>query len=158
MTSGVLRTARAARSTRKHSVVESAHFLIVDDNEAFCRSLQTTLRRWGESTMVGTVDAAICAIQARAYSAAFIDARLEPGSGLDVLADLRRVHPETPAMVLAGLFVGRDSVRACELQANYVEKPVSSIAICAFVEAALPDPLSERERPIAGSPRAPFEP
>jgi two-component system response regulator DesR len=139
--------------------VARPHFLIVDD-EPFARRLEKTLRRWGDSTIARNVEEATRAVRARVYSAAFIDVRLDPGCGLDVLADFRGMHPRTPVMVLTGFFEGRDSVRACELMAQYVEKPISLAAVQAFVEAALqdriqalaeaalPDPLSDREREI----------
>jgi DNA-binding NarL/FixJ family response regulator len=123
------------------------HFLVVDD-EPFARRLEKTLRRWGDSTIVRNVEDAARAVRARVYSAAFIDVRLDPGCGLDVLADFRGVHPRTPVMVLTGFFEGRDSVRACELRAQYVEKPISLAAVQAFVEAALQDPFSDREREV----------
>jgi DNA-binding NarL/FixJ family response regulator len=88
------------------------------------------------------------AVRARTYSAAFVDVRLKPGCGFDVLADFREVQPRAPVMVLTGFFGGKDSVRACELRAQYVEKPVSLAAILAFVEAALHDLFTNREREV----------
>jgi len=148
------RAARAAwpnlnkRRPSEWQTIARPHFLIVDDDEAFGRWLEITLRKWGDCTIVRNVAGASRALRARAYSAAFIDVRLEPGCGFAVLAEFRALHPRTPVVVLTGFFEGKDSVRACELGAQYVEKPISLAAVQAFVHAALHDPFSDREREV----------
>ncbi len=146
--SGTRRVTEAdKRRPSERQRVARPHFLIVDD-EPFGRRLEKALRRWGDSTIARNVQDARRAVRARVYSAAFIDVRLQPGCGFEVLADFRQVHPRAPVMVLTGFFEGRDSVRACELRAQYVEKPISLAAIQAFVETALHDPFTNREREV----------
>jgi DNA-binding NarL/FixJ family response regulator len=128
-----------------------AHFLIVDDHEAFGRALSNTLRRWGDATLAPTLEAGLLAVRSRPYSAAFFDVRLPTGSGLTLLREFRNLHPEVPAMVLTAYFEQTDSVTACALRAQYVVKPISLAAIEAFVHTASAsqrEPLSDREREV----------
>jgi DNA-binding response OmpR family regulator len=123
-----------------------AHFLIVEDNELFGRTLRDKLRPWGEASLARDYCEALCATRSAAYSAVFLDVWLPRGSGLDVLAELRRLHPKTPAMVLTGYFEQADSVTACALGAQYVVKPISMLALQAFTAQA-----ASLEKPPAGS-------
>jgi DNA-binding NarL/FixJ family response regulator len=121
-----------------------AHFLIVEDNELFGRTLRDKLRPWGEASLARDYCEALSAARGAAYSAVFVDVWLPGGSGLDVLAELRRLH--TPAMALTGYFEQADSVTACALGAQYVVKPISMLALHAFTAQA-----ASLEKPPVGS-------
>jgi len=131
-------------------MVAHPHFLIFSDDEACGRLLKAMLCQWGDATVARAVDVddARLAIQARTYSAAFFDVRLEPECGLDLLAEFRSAHRNTPAMVLTGCPDRNHSVRACELGAQCIAKPISLAAIEGFIHTALPDPFSDRERDV----------
>ena len=123
------------------------HFLLVEDRQDFGTALKKTLRRWGEVTWASNFVQAVASFTIQPFSAVIVDVRLEGPSGFEVLAAFRAIHPSTPVMVLTGYLVESDSVRACELRAQYVAKPITTAALQAFLESSL-TPLSDRERDI----------
>ncbi len=121
-------------------------YLIVEDHEGFGRTLKKTLERWGNVTWVRRFDEAVAAFRRRPFSALFVDVRLPGRSGFEVLEAFREANARTPAMVLTGYFDGRDSVRACELGAQYVAKPITTQGLHTFVVTA------RRARPLRCPP------
>jgi ActR/RegA family two-component response regulator len=121
-----LRVAAPSRSRR--------HFLVVEDREDFGKTLKKALERWVDVTWVRTFDEAVPAFSSRTFCALIVDVHLPKRSGFEVLEEFREVHPRTPAMVLTGFFAAADSVRACELGAQYVATPISTRALAVFVE------------------------
>jgi DNA-binding NarL/FixJ family response regulator len=118
-------------------------YLVVEDSEAYGRSLQHVLGRWGDATIVRGAREGRVAIGARAWSAIVLDVSLPDGSGLDVLEGLRAVRPATPVLVLTGDNDPEAINRACELGASFAVKPVTSSLLQAFVQSAasLPERL-----------------
>ncbi len=111
-------------------------FLVVEDSEAYGRSLKRVLGRWGETTIVRSTREGRVAVGARAWSAIVLDVSLPDGSGLDVLEVLREVRPATPVLVLTGDNDRKAINRACELGASFALKPVTSSLLQAFVQSA----------------------
>jgi DNA-binding NarL/FixJ family response regulator len=127
--------------------------LIVEDNEGFGRALKNSVARWGKVTWTRSFDEAVAAFSVRPFSALIVDVYLGDRSGFDVLSMFRGIFPRTPALVLTGYFEQADSVRACELGAHYVGKPISTDALRAFVDGTRTDAFSTglfsyRERQI----------
>jgi DNA-binding NarL/FixJ family response regulator len=111
-------------------------YLVVEDSAAYSRSLTRVIGRWGNTHVVRSARAAQTAIVAKAWAAIFLDVGLPDGSGLDVLAKLRAVRPTTPVLVLTGSHEPEVINRACELQASFAVKPVSTSLIETFIRAA----------------------
>jgi two-component system nitrate/nitrite response regulator NarL len=107
-------------------------FLVVEDREDFGTTLTKTLRRWGDVTWARNFEEAVAAFSTQVFSALIVDVRLPGRSGFDVLEEFRAMHPSTPAMVLTGFFAEADSVRACELGAQYVAKPITTAGLETF--------------------------
>jgi DNA-binding NarL/FixJ family response regulator len=123
------------------------HYLIVDDNQGFCRALRSALRSYGDSTLAHNLRDARAAIRAHSYKALFVDVRLVDGSGFEVLSTFRLAYPDTPAMVITGYFEQDGAGAAQRLGALYVCKPVAPDDIVAFVG------LASLPRPNAALPR-----
>jgi ActR/RegA family two-component response regulator len=68
-------------------------YLVIEDSEAYGRSLQRVLGRWGDTTIVRSTREGRVAIGARPWSAVVIDVSLPDGSGLDVLEGFERFAP-----------------------------------------------------------------
>ena len=119
-----------------------AEYLIVEDDEGFARTLQNILRPWGRAALARSYPEAIRAVRHGPHLALFVDKRLPGGSGLSVLEEFRQQQGRAPAMVLTGYFEQSDSVRACELGAAYVVKPISLAALETFVST-----INQRESP-----------
>jgi DNA-binding NarL/FixJ family response regulator len=111
-------------------------YLVVEDSDAYGRSLTRVISRWGDAHVARSARAAQTAIVAKAWTAIFIDVGLPDGSGLDVLARLRTFRPTTPVLVLTGSHEPEVINRACELQASFAVKPVSTALIETFIRAA----------------------
>jgi two-component system response regulator RegA len=79
---------------------------------------------------------------------AIIDLKLQGESGLDVLADLMRAHPECRALILTGYGSIATAVQAMKLGAvNYLTKPASPDDIEEAFDAMPGDGLTPLERP-----------
>jgi DNA-binding NarL/FixJ family response regulator len=126
-------------------------FLVVEDNEAFLRSLHRILSKYGNATCVGTVRDALAALESRAdWSALIADLFLLDGSGLDVVARFRSKRATAPAMILTGHADPEAINMAYDLRADYVLKPLDSARMHRFLRPSLVgvDTLSEREREV----------
>jgi DNA-binding NarL/FixJ family response regulator len=100
----------------------------------------------GGGTWARNFDEATSAFSATAFSAVIVDVFLPGRSGFDVLVALRATDPVTPAMVLTGGFEHAGALRACELGAQYVGKPITTEALGGFLLGTRR--LSGREREV----------
>jgi EAL domain-containing protein (putative c-di-GMP-specific phosphodiesterase class I)/ActR/RegA family two-component response regulator len=101
-----------------------ARELIVDDDPAICRVAARALGTIATCDVAGDVDEAICALGLRAYDVALVDVRLPQGSGMTVLDELRRISPQSAAVVMSGvddLSVAREALARGAL--GYIVKP-----------------------------------
>ncbi|MBD3222714.1 response regulator [bacterium] len=104
----------------------AADILLVDDQEAIRRFLETTLERRGyqvRSAATGREGLAL-ATDARP-DLVLLDVRLPDGDGLDVLEELRTLHPDLRVIILTSYGRGEMAARARERGAvDFVTKPV----------------------------------
>jgi DNA-binding NarL/FixJ family response regulator len=130
------------KETRRGSDESRARYLVVEDSEAYGRSLKRIISPWGHVSIARSAESAEAAIRAGPWAAIFLDIGLPDGSGLDVLTKLRAFRPTTPVLVLTG-DNGPDVInRACELGASFAVKPVSGSLLEAFIRST----VSLRER------------
>jgi DNA-binding NarL/FixJ family response regulator len=122
-----------------------ASFLIVDDNPLVRRALAHVLDRYGVCrSAVSVTDAEQHIASGAEWDGFVIDVCLGDGSGLDVLANARRLHAQTPAVVLSGA-PDRDSVnRAATLNARFVCKPCGRSELAPFVSDVLARTTGDR--------------
>lgn len=112
--------------------------LIVEDDVPMARAI----RRMVELLTDGEgVVAPSCAVarellaSLHTWRGALIDKCLPDGDGLDVLAELRCLHRELPALVLTGVCSHEVAERARALGARYVVKPPLAEEVSDFVRA-----------------------
>ena len=103
--------------------------LIVDDDRAVLRSCERLLE--SERKIYTTTDPAHARTIVRSYEpdAAIVDLRLGEESGLDLIADLRKLHPGVKIALLSG----------------YLSVTVAMAAVKAGAELVLSKPVGPRE-------------
>ena len=77
--------------------------VIIDDDRAFLQRLARAMELRGFEVRFGhSVAEGVDLIREKPPAFAVVDMRLEDGSGLDVIAELARVRPDSRAIVLTG--------------------------------------------------------
>lgn len=119
--------------------------LLVDDDNTFVERLARAMEKRGfETRTAGSVAAARAAVADAPPAFAVIDLRLEDGSGLDVVDDLRQARPDARIVVLTGYGAIATAVAAVKLGAtDYLSKPADANEVTAALMASgemLPPP------------------
>lgn len=119
--------------------------LIVDDDKPFLNRLGRAMEARGfKVRLAGCVEEAVAEIRANPPAYAVVDMRLDGGNGLDVVAMLHEIAPNSRAIVLTGYGNIATAVRAVKLGAvDYLAKPVDADA----VHAALMAPPDQKAPP-----------
>lgn len=113
-------------------------FLAVDDDPTSQRVYRRLLRKYGDVVVVDGLAAAKSELKEDGCFAAFlIDLRLRDGSGLELLAHARQVHPRTPALLLTGHVEGWVVNEAFDLGADTLAKPFEAARLYQWVERVL---------------------
>ena len=125
------------------------HIVVVEDEPAIAESVAYSLEREGyRASTASTLEAGRRA--AAEADLVVLDLMLPDGSGVDLLADLRRHGRGTPVIVLSSRDQESDRVMALERGADdYVTKPFSPREVVARVRAVL-----RRAQPPAGAGEA----
>jgi two-component system response regulator RegA len=104
--------------------------LLVDDDAAFRTALSGALARRGFAVTTAP-DAAQAeeAAKQQVFEYALVDVRMPGGSGIDLVAALRRIDEETRVVVLTGYGTIASAVEAMRAgAADYLTKPVDAAA------------------------------
>jgi DNA-binding NtrC family response regulator len=137
-----------------------ARLLVVEDRESLRRMLERALA--GAGHVVATADDLPSALEQLAggpFDLVLTDLQLPSGSGIDVVAESRRRHPETPVVVLTAFGTVAAAVEAMKSgAADFLEKPVDLDTLFALVrgltvERAAPEPVFQAPGapPIVGA-------
>ncbi|WP_025733766.1 response regulator transcription factor [Carnimonas nigrificans] len=120
-------------------------FLIVDDDELFCRVLERSIKRRGFEVQVAhTADDALLLANRHPPAYATVDLKLERSSGLKLLPELLRISPYCKAVILTGYSSISTAVEAIKLGAvNYLCKPVDAEDVLNSLLQVDPDPDTE---------------
>ena len=112
--------------------------LLVEDNEQIMQGNERMLKRRGyEVTCALTLADARKAVKTRMPDLFVLDIMLPDGSGLDFMAELRKVS-QTPVLLLTGLTTPEDIVRGLTAGGDdYLAKPYDFGVLLARVEALL---------------------
>jgi two-component system, response regulator RegA len=113
--------------------------LIVDDDRPFLSRLAKAMEARGYKVMTAaSVGDGMNAIARTAPDFAVIDVRLADGNGLDVVSELKRIHPETRSLVLTGYGNIASAVTAIKLGAfDYLAKPADADEIDAALQGTV---------------------
>ena len=110
------------------SVPQDRTLLIVDDDRAFLARLSRAMEARGfEVESAANVDEGLALLRRRPPAFAVVDMRLEDGNGIDVIAALKDVRPDSRAIVLTGYGNIATAVTAVKLgAADYLAKPADA--------------------------------
>jgi two-component system response regulator RegA len=102
--------------------------VLVDDDRAFLQRLERAMQLRGfEVRSAYSVAEGLELIRQKAPAFAVVDMRLEDGNGLDVIAELAKVRPQSRAIVLTGYGNIATAVSAVKLGAvDYLAKPADA--------------------------------
>ncbi len=141
---------KTGRSTPSEAGEADRTLLIVDDDEPLRRRLQRAMEQRGyDVTTADSVAGGIAAAAAAPPAYAVVDLRLGDGSGLDVVAALRKARPGARIIVLTGYGNIATAVAAVKAGAvDYLPKPADADQIAAALEAG--------ERPLPLPPENPM--
>jgi DNA-binding NtrC family response regulator len=124
-----------------------ATLLLVEDRDSLRRMLTRALEAEGH-TVVAEADLApaLARVAAQPFDLVLTDLMLPGGSGLDLVAEAKRVAADLPVVVLTGFGTVASAVRAMKLgAADFVEKPVDLDALSRLVRSLIalepPSPL-----------------
>src|SRR3954451_25305060 len=133
-------TTRPAGRVRPH---RSLRVLFVDDEQALRETMRLELPRLGhEITVCADGKAAVKELEKSVFDAAILDLRMPGMSGLEVLEHLKKVSPDTEAVVMTGHASMETAIEAIRLGAcEYMPKPCK----LAEVEAVLAKVAERRE-------------
>ncbi len=115
-------------SFRQDELPEDRSLIIVDDDKAFLQRLARAMELRGfEVRSASSVAEGIDLIRQKAPAFAVVDMRLEDGNGLDIIAELTRVKPNSRIIVLTGYGNIATAVSAVKLGAvDYLAKPADA--------------------------------
>jgi two-component system nitrogen regulation response regulator NtrX len=127
--------------------VAGEHVLIVDDEPAIQSALRGVLEDEGyRVTAVGSGTEAIGVIGDEAPDIVFLDIWMPGLDGLETLAQLKRVRPETAIVMISGHATIETAIKATRLGAyDFIEKPLSLDKTLVTVTRALEHARLERE-------------
>lgn len=117
----------------------SASILIVDDEENLRLTLSRILSNAGHTvTTASSGEDALRLVQAGGYDLAFIDLLMPGIGGLDLLAELRRLYPEMPVLILTAHATLDSAIEAVRQGArDYLVKPADPHMILERVKEIL---------------------
>src|SRR5438270_1746443 len=122
-----------------HSRIEphrALRILFVDDEKPLQELLRSELPRLGhEVTVCPDGKAAVKALEKGRFDAAILDLRMPGMSGIEVLEHLKRVSPDTEAVMMTGHASMETAIEAMRLGAfDYITKPCKLAEIEALLQ------------------------
>jgi two-component system KDP operon response regulator KdpE len=114
-----------------------ARVLVVDDDSALLDLLTLLVEQAGLVPVVASEPTgALDAVKSGELSVAVVDLNLRPWDGFQLIAEMRRLGPRLPILVLTGRAHEDDKVRALEIGADdYVVKPFGHRELVARIRA-----------------------
>jgi two-component system response regulator RegA len=138
-------------SFKQDELPEDRSLVIIDDDRAFLQRLARAMELRGFEVRSGhSVSEGVDLIREKAPAFAVVDMRLEDGSGLDVIAELAKIKPDSRAIVLTGYGNIATAVSAVKLGAvDYLAKPVDADDVAAALLALENRKIDPPENPMS---------
>lgn len=120
-------------------------FLVVDDDDTLRGRMEKSLTKRGfEVCCAANYEEAVDVAVERKPDLAVLDLKMPGRSGLDLLTALKKISPETRAVILTGYGSISNAVEAIKLgAANYVTKPADADQVLAALEVESPPPIED---------------
>lgn len=133
--------------------------LIVDDDPTFCLMLKSYLSNNGfEVKEVFSAGSALKAARDHVFDIILTDFRLPDFDGITLITELRKIHPETPILLMTRYGDIRSAVSAIKSGAfDYVTKPVNPDELLLTVRKALNNQVQKKKAPGGGNRAVPGE-
>jgi DNA-binding NtrC family response regulator len=118
--------------------LENTEILIVDDDKIILDSLGEFLSLEGyQAATAVSVSEARSKLQTKDFAVCLVDVNLSDGSGIDLLKDIRKHHPQTVTILITGYGTIESAVEAIKAGAyDYLTKPVIDDELLMAVERA----------------------
>jgi len=113
--------------------------LIIDDDESTCKSLSLILGKKGYKTETAvTGRGALEKAQQRFFNLTLLDIKLPDADGAELLAPLKRMHPDMIVLMITGHASLETAVRtSLEGALAYITKPLNMDAVLTAIREAL---------------------
>ncbi|MDR1612691.1 MAG: sigma-54 dependent transcriptional regulator [Planctomycetota bacterium] len=130
------------------AMLRERYILLVDDHDATRETLTEVIRELGHHVVeAANFEEAVARIEERAHDLVLTDLKLPDGSGMDVMKRLKKLHPETPVVMITGHATIENAIDATRLGAyEYLTKPVDLKRLRIVISNALY--LSNLERQV----------
>ena len=124
--------------------------LIVDDERSMREFLGIYLKRSGHRVeAAANADAARKAMAAREFDVVITDLKMPDGSGLEVLAESKHLHPDTQVVVVTAFATAETAIAAMKAGAyDYLTKPFKVDEVGLVVERALERRVLQRQNVV----------
>jgi DNA-binding response OmpR family regulator len=112
--------------------------LLADDEQEFTAILAKVLRRRGLQVEIRSdADGAIDAVRQQPFDVILLDVKMPGKSGMEALAELHRMRPELPVILLTGHFAVEEEREGLAAGAHaYLLKPHPVLDLVARIEQA----------------------
>ena len=121
--------------------------LIIDDEAEIRESLETLLQLEGYSIASAATGAeGLALVGERTFDAVLLDLALPDKNGMEVLTEIRLLHPEQAVIMITAYGTVENAVRAMQCGAtNFIQKPWDNEKLLADVRAAVARQRAEEE-------------
>lgn len=116
-----------------------ADILLIEDDLTFSRILEGFLTKHGfQVTSNHSGKDGLKAFTTRSFQLVLLDYRLPDTTGMDVLLEMKKTHPDTPVIIMTSFSDIRTAVKAIKVGAfEYITKPVNPDELLMIVRQAL---------------------
>lgn len=124
-----------------------AQILVIDDDRGICECIEMLLERSGHASVIAHVgEDGRARLKAREFDLVITDLRLPDASGLDIVATVKALHPETQVILMTSFSSVESAIEALRRGANdYIIKPFDNDDFVFSVERALSERRTRKE-------------
>ena len=129
------------------SLLRAAQILVIDDDRGICECVEMLLDRAGHASVITHLgEAGLAQLETREFDLVITDLRLPDASGLDIVAAVKALHPETQVILMTSFSSVESAIEALRRGANdYIIKPFDNDDFMFSVERALGERRTRKE-------------